>query len=144
MDLWPLVEEAASRHGVPAELLLALCKAESGLAPRAWREGPWPDVSGGLTQITVALAGALGLGDGSAAPANVRLVRAALEDRATALDLGARYLAECLAAANGDWLLALRRYNGGAYGLTSDYERRYASNLAAYRRALEWARSVVG
>jgi hypothetical protein len=129
---------------VPGELLLALCMAESGLNPHAWREGDWPDVSGGLTQITVSLAAAYGVGDGSNTWQNKANVRAELSSRAVALDIGARYLAGCLAAANGDWLMALRRYNGGGYGLTADYAERYASHIATYQRALDWAHEALG
>ena len=143
-DIWSLVEAAANTHGVPAELLLALCQAESGLDPKASRYGEWPDVSFGLVQCTVQTAAGYGLGDGSNAPDNVANVRASLYSRPVALDIGARILAECLAETGGDWLMALRRYNGGSWGLTAEYAAAYPGNIATYQRALEWARETVG
>lgn len=118
--------------------------AESGLNPRAERWGVWPDVSFGLTQITVALAGEFGYGDGSGTPANCASVRAALFDRETALEVGAAYLYGCLITAGHDWLGALRVYNGGSWALTDEYAERYPGNLASYERALAWAHQTVG
>lgn len=118
--------------------------AESGLNPKAWRDTGYPDISGGLTQISIALAAAYGVGDGLDTWANKAVVRAALSDRTVALDLGARYLAECMTVAGGDWLGALKAYNAGAWGLTAEYEQKYPGNIKRYQDALAWAHEVVG
>jgi soluble lytic murein transglycosylase-like protein len=143
VDIWPLIDGAAKRWSVPAELLAALCQAESGLNPLAWREGTPPDVSGGLTQISVALAHEYGIGTGEFDWANKRFVQNALSNRAVALDLGARYLADCLDAAGGDWLMSLRRYNAGDWGATQAYADQYPANIATYKAALAWAHEVL-
>lgn len=128
---------------MPAELLLALVEAESGRDPRAARYGDWPDVSFGLTQETVETAGGYGVGDGTNTPDNIANVRASLWARPVAIDLGARILRECLDVVGGDWLMALRRYNGGAFGVTGTYALAYPDNIARYQQALAWAHETL-
>jgi soluble lytic murein transglycosylase-like protein len=114
-----------------------MLRAESGLNPFAERWGQGADVSFGLAQLTVDTAHGYGIaGDAYA-------VRTALFDRETSIRLGARHLAGCYEQAAGDWVMALRVYNGGSYGLTDDYARRYAQHIAAYERAIMWAKEVI-
>jgi soluble lytic murein transglycosylase-like protein len=143
VDIWPLIENAATAHAVPAELLLALVEAESGRNPRAVRQGPWPDWSAGYTQLTVETAAGFGIGDGT--PAAWETVRDALFDRETSLSVGAQMLTHCLYLAGGDWLQALIAYNSGQPQAEGNWWwQRWAANVATYRRALAWARETVG
>src|SRR5207248_2183687 len=69
---------------------------ECGFDPSAVRRGAWPDVSAGYSQMTVQTAGAYGIGDGTADPANVTAVLTALQDRETGIRLAAAHYATCL------------------------------------------------
>lgn len=154
VDIGPLIQAAASRYAVPAYVLLGLLIAESGLNPNAAREGIWPDVSYGLSQMTVATASGYGIGDGSSTRANRDTVKAVLLDRQTSIDLGARHYAGNVAfvrsrkpGESGDalWLDGLRVYNGGSGALDNpDWEQRWSGNVANYRAALAWAHGVFG
>jgi hypothetical protein len=153
-DILPYLRDASTRYDIPAFVLAALCKAESGLNPAAAREGVWPDVSYGLSQMTVATAAGYDIGDGSDSSANRAVVKALLLDRRTSINLGARHYAGNVAfvrarhpGESGDalWLNALRVYNGGGGALDNpDWERRWGGNVANYRAALEWAHEVFG
>lgn len=114
-----------------------MLKAESGLNPYAERWGKGLDVSFGLAQLIVSTANSYGIqGDAYA-------VREALFDRETSIGLGARHLAMCYRTAGGDWLMSLIVYNSGQMHWPGDwYYTMYAANIAAYERAIEWARAV--
>lgn len=151
VDLYPLIQRAVRRYDVPTVAVLAMLIAESGLNPRAERWGVHPDISFGLSQITIETAKGYGLGDGTLATA--LSVRTALFNRATAVDLGTRHLAGNLAYVRerkpqqvGDALLldALRVYNGGGGALDNPaWEARWAANVASYRVALRRAHELL-
>lgn len=143
VDIWSRMQAAAALWHVDPVLLLALCKAESGLNPTAAREGVWPDVSYGPGQICVATAASLGYGDGSNTAANRALVRDLLTNWAMGLDATARLLADCVRRADGDWLGSLVCYNAGHIPPPGDpWWTRWAGNVASYQRALAWAKQA--
>ena len=91
-DAWFL--DAASRHGLPAELFKAVCIAESHMNPRATsRRG-----AQGLMQLMPSTASALGVADPY--------------DPAQAIAGGAAYLARQVSAF-GEYRLAVAAYNAG-------------------------------
>ena len=147
-----MIEQYADQYSIPLVGLLALGQAESGWRRTAERWGIWPDVSFGSTQITVRLAAAYGIGDGTEASALV--VRDALFDRETAIRLGADYYAQGLARAaamfsglEGDALLlqGLIAYNSGSPQPEGNwYWQDWSGNIASYRAALVWAHGIVG
>ena len=142
-ELWPLVEDVARIRAVPPVLLLATAYAESNLNPRATREGAWPDVSYGLMQVTVQVAGGLGIGNGQDTWANREAVRAAMYDRRTSLMAGAQVLWGAMSyATTGDWLEALCVYNAGTWGRSAEYREIYADNVARYEAAIAWAKAI--
>jgi hypothetical protein len=174
VDIGPLLQDAALDNGVPLEGLLALVKAESELAPRGERWGSWsrayvqdliarqdygklanvifdakPDISFGLSQVTVGLAGSYGVGDGTWSVYNVLDVREALFDRKTSIDVGARHYAGCLArapqvAGYDPLFVGLVLYNSGSWKEPGSwYWTEYAGNIARYVSALEWARGLL-
>src|SRR5437879_12450996 len=97
--------------------------------------------------MTVQTAGAYGVGDGSADPANVEAVLTALQDRETGIRLAAAHYATCLGVVDRQFpgvagderlILGMRAYNGGAgYGVTDDYAIKFSSHIASYRAALD-------
>lgn len=130
--------------------LLALLWAESNLNPWAVRQAVWPDWSAGMAQISCQLGPLFDVGDGT--PSSWPAFKAAMLDRATSIDCGARYYASKLAdlrAAHPDlggdtlMLAGLIRYNGGPWPIEDWYTRLYPSNLARYEQGLEWASSLL-
>jgi murein DD-endopeptidase MepM/ murein hydrolase activator NlpD len=89
----PLVQQAATRHGVPAGILSALLKQESQYDPAALS----PAGALGLAQFMPETAAGMGIDP---------------LDPAQAIDGAARYLAQQYAAF-GSWELALAAYNAG-------------------------------
>lgn len=179
-DIGPLIQAATGQYSLPPALLLGCLKAESGLDPTAERWGDRTrdahaalddpdrlayilsdllnrelatDVSFGYAQITVPTAASLGLGTGQPTVQNCLAVRTALFDRATSIDLGARYLAGCyrqaqhsdLSGVGGDvWIASLLVYNAGFVPSEGHpWYVRWAANLANYRAALAWAKEVL-
>lgn len=151
VDIGPLVEAASAKYaGLTTQLLLAMLKAESGLKRTAAREGSWPDVSYGYSQLTVSTAEGYGIGNGEDTPSNRANVREVLFDRATSIDMGARHLSGCVlrAAEDGyveDELLleALIAYNSGSTHPRGDwYWTSWPGNVRNYQFALEWAKEV--
>ena len=146
--------------------LLSLLIAESGLNPHAERFGTrtqeaqryiisgdwaglehiinltWPDISFGLSQLTVSTAASYGIGSGSKTAANCIAVRRVLFDRWTAISLGARHFARSIAAVvrfqdPEPVLAALIHYNSGAYQPRGNwYWERWTGNIYTYRQAL--------
>jgi soluble lytic murein transglycosylase-like protein len=99
-----VVEEAARRHGVPPELVLAVIATESQFRPDAIRNEPkLGDASRGLMQILYRTA----VGEGYAGTPE------GLLDPATNIEYGTRYLARQYKRAGGDWRRAASAYNGG-------------------------------
>ena len=90
-----LIAEAAQRHGVPAELVRAVIRVESGFNARAVS----PKGAAGLMQLMPATAARYGVADRMNAAQNVHA--------------GTRYLAELLALFKQDLRLALAAYNAG-------------------------------
>jgi hypothetical protein len=94
-DLRALATEAARRHGLDPELVLAVVSVESGFQPAAVsRKG-----AQGLMQLMPPTAAALGVADPLDPGAN--------------LDGGARHLGALLARYGGDLRKALAAYNAG-------------------------------
>jgi soluble lytic murein transglycosylase-like protein len=149
-----MVVGAARQYGLSVVTLLGLLKAESGLNPDAIRRGAWPDCSAGLSQVTVATAGGYGIGNGEDTDENIQTVFAALCDRATAIDLGARILSGCLEtvdevmpglSASDRELQGLIAYNSGSPQSHGNwYWERWHANIDNYLGCLEWAKSVIG
>jgi hypothetical protein len=168
VDLWSLVAATSNQYGIPAVALLAMLRAESGLDPHAQRWGRWPDISFGLCQITVQTAEHFGIGNGTNTLQNILAVRAALFDRATAIDVGARFLASCMKTAGRappaliarclenaigsarsrpvDVLImgGLVVYNYGSLpGPSDSYWMTWQANVKNYWDALMWAHEVM-
>lgn len=148
-----MVVEAAVKYSLPIAGLLAMLKAESNLNPKAARYGTWPDVSFGYSQLTVQTAASYGIGDGSDTPINIANVREKLFDRKTAIDVGARHLSGCYAAADAaGWasrnisrdLAALVIYNAGWLPpLDSRWWITWTGNVTNYTAALKWVESLL-
>lgn len=111
-DVTPLINELA---GDQADVLLALCIAESGLDEHSWRDTKYSDRSGGLTHVRAVN---LGYADTPVMTASYRLY---MWDAANALTEGWRWLRAMLVK-HTDPLLALVAYNVGT-SLTSDQVR---------------------
>lgn len=94
-DLRALAVEAALRHGLPPELVLAVVAVESGFRPDAVS----PKGAQGLMQLMPATAGSLGVADAF--------------DPAQNLDGGSRHLGQLLTVYDGDLTRALAAYNAG-------------------------------
>ncbi|MBV8666292.1 MAG: lytic transglycosylase domain-containing protein [Burkholderiaceae bacterium] len=91
----PLVQRAASTHGIRAALLKAVIEVESGFDEHAFSNKG----AIGLMQVMPATAARYGQFDLYSAEQNV--------------DVGARYLRDLLAMFNGDVRLAVAAYNAG-------------------------------
>jgi soluble lytic murein transglycosylase-like protein len=90
-----LIDSAAKKYGVDADLLFSVIAAESGFKPQAVsRRG-----ARGLMQLLPSTAARLGVRD--------------VFDPAQNIDAGTRYLRELLALYQGDLVLTLAAYNAG-------------------------------
>jgi len=94
-DLARLVEEAARRHGLPPELVLAVVAVESGFRPEAVS----PKGAQGLMQLMPRTAASLGVADAFDPEQN--------------LDAGVRHLEALVRLYGGDLQRALAAYNAG-------------------------------
>lgn len=90
-----LLLDAEARYAVPAELLKAICVAESGMNPNAVS----PAGARGLMQLMPATARELAVGDPF--------------DPAESIDGGARYIARQLKSFDNNLQLAIAAYNAG-------------------------------
>ncbi len=100
--------------------------AESGLNPFSRRYATWPDVSGGLSHLTIQTAAGYGIGDGSNTAENIEAVMEILCDRQRAIDLGGQHLAAAYRAVTDHLgsstdLEALAYYNAGTYSFHTAY-----------------------
>lgn len=132
-----LIAAAASRHGVPAELILTAIVEESGGRPQAVATYPGyvsdsatPDkISLGLGQMLLSTAQKLAPGQ--------RIGRAHLQDPAIAIDLVARYFVRFYKVTGFDPQLAGSSYNAGSVRMPPAGQRwsppnpRYVARFAA-------------
>jgi len=118
-DLHALASEAARRHGLDPELVLAVVTVESGFRPEAVS----PKGAQGLMQLMPATAQALG-------------VQNAL-DPAANLDGGSRHLSELIALYNGDVTKALAAYNAGTGAVARH------GGVPPYRETQEYVKKVM-
>jgi soluble lytic murein transglycosylase-like protein len=94
-DLRRLAAEAALRHGLDPDLVLAVVAVESGFR----KEAVSPKGARGLMQLMPATAASLGVAD--------------VHDPAQNLDGGTRHLGDLIARYDGDLKRALAAYNAG-------------------------------
>jgi soluble lytic murein transglycosylase-like protein len=118
-DLHALASEAARRHGLDPDLVLAVVAVESGFRPEAVS----PKGARGLMQLMPATAQALGVEDAFDPSAN--------------LDGGARHLQELIALYDGDVTKALAAYNAGA-GAVSRHR-----GVPPYKETREYVKKVM-
>lgn len=114
-EVTPLVLTAASESGVPASLIMAIARHESGgLYPHARRGEPHlDDSSHGLMQLLFATARASGY-NGPVGQWNPSTFSGTgLYDPLTNIRYGARHLKNLLLATNGDVERAVSAYNAG-------------------------------
>ena len=120
------ITAAARKYGLDPALLAGLVRQESNFDPTAGS----PAGARGLTQLMPATAASLGVTD--------------VTDPAQALEGGAKYLSQQLAAFDGDVTLALAAYNAGPgavqryggvppYAETQAYVQKVQAFAAAYR-----------
>lgn len=101
----PLVEQAASKYGVPPSLILGHIKQESAFNPMARLDEPaLGDASWGMMQLLLRTAQGLD----PAATASKLL------DPAYNIDLGTKYIAQNMARYPGDIQAAIAAYNAGS------------------------------
>jgi soluble lytic murein transglycosylase-like protein len=117
------IEAASARYGLPTGLLKGLIRAESNFDPNAGS----PAGAQGLTQLMPATAESLGVTNPF--------------DPVQAIEGGAKYLSQQLAAFGGDVQKALAAYNAGP-GAVQRYGGipPYAETQAYVPRVLEYAR----
>jgi soluble lytic murein transglycosylase-like protein len=117
------IEAASARYGLPTGLLKGLIRAESNFDPNAGS----PAGAQGLTQLMPATAESLGVTNPF--------------DPVQAIEGGAKYLSQQLAAFGGDVQRALAAYNAGP-GAVQRYGGipPYAETQAYVPRVLEYAR----
>jgi soluble lytic murein transglycosylase-like protein len=118
-DLRALATEAARRHGVDPELVLAMVAAESAFRPDAVS----PKGAKGLMQLMPATARELGVADSF--------------DPLQNLDGGTRYLKQLLAMYNGDVKKAVAAYNAGP-GAVQRHK-----GVPPYRETLHYVKRVL-
>ena len=118
-DLRSLATEAARRHGVDPELVLAMVAAESAFRPDAVS----PKGAQGLMQLMPATARELGVADSL--------------DPFQNLDGGIRYLKQLLASYDGDVKKAVAAYNAGPGAV-----RRH-KGVPPYRETLHYVERVL-
>lgn len=113
------VEEVAARHGLPADLLMAIIDVESAFRPRAVS----PKGARGLMQVMPATAAGLGVRD--------------VGDTETNIDVGARHLRALMVRFDGDLPLVLAAYNAGENAV-----RRHCG-IPPYRETQEYVVRVI-
>src|SRR3954454_20780829 len=116
-----LIQAAAAKYGLDADVLKGLIKQESGFNPNAGS----PAGAQGLTQLMPATAASLGVTD--------------VHDPAQAIDGGAHYLKMQLDRFGGDYTKALAAYNAGPgavqrFGGVPPYaeHQNYVKNVLAF------------
>jgi len=117
-DVEALIEEAAERYGVPAEILYSVAAVESGYDPRAVS----PKGAVGVMQLMPSTASELG---------------ADPTDPAENIDAGARYLRDLLLKYDGGLYRALAAYNAGP-GAVDRY-----NGVPPYRETLSYVEKVL-
>jgi Transglycosylase SLT domain len=118
-DLHSLASEAARRHGLDPDLVLAVVTVESGFRPEAVS----PKGAQGLMQLMPTTAQTLGVQDAF--------------DPAANLDGGTRHLRDLIALYNGDVAKALAAYNAGA-GAVSRHR-----GVPPYKETQEYVKKVM-
>ena len=112
-DYGTLIADASARHGVPAELMIAIIVEESSGRPEVFLREPGY-VSDGKTphKITVGLTGVL-LSTARIVMKNPRIDRRWLYDPANAIDVSARYVAQQYSITGYDVPKVAAAYNAG-------------------------------
>jgi peptidoglycan lytic transglycosylase len=108
-----VVRDAIDRDRLPAELIYAIMRQESGFRPKIFS----PVGAIGLLQIMPATGRAL------AAKANLTIDEAALERPAVNVDLGSRYMATLLGIWKGNIPLTVASYNAGPHAISRWVQR---------------------
>lgn len=135
-----LLNSAGNEYGFDPVALVGLLIAESGLRATAAREGVWPDVSYGISQVAVAWAEIPGLarsGDGTAldTAANRAVARSFFFNAGNAIGYTVPRFAAYWRQGGGDALRACELWN--APGLDWDNpDPQHAANRDAYAAAL--------
>jgi hypothetical protein len=118
-DLTALAVQAAKRHGLDPDLVLAVIAVESNFRPQAVS----PKGAQGLMQLMPATAASLGVRD--------------VFDPAQNLDGGARHLGSLLTLYGGDLARALAAYNAGAKAVDK------SNGVPPYQETREYVRKVL-
>lgn len=113
---YPLIDDAARRHGVSTDMVMALIEVESGFNAQAVS----PKGARGLMQLMPATAARYGMRD-----------LRELNDPARNLEIGISHLKDLLAAHGGQWALALASYNAGLGAVAKHGQRipRYTETM---------------
>ncbi len=99
----PPVAEAAAKHGVPMDLILAVIQAESNFQPRVFStDSDGEPLALGLMQLTPATARRFGIAD-----------ETEIWHPAKNIDAGTRYLSWLIDRFDGDFEHAIAAYNAG-------------------------------
>ncbi len=114
-----LITQAAARHGIDHQLILAVMKQESSFNPQAISYKG----ARGLMQLMPATAARFGVRD--------------IFDPAQNIDGGARYLRFLLDTFHGDVELALAGYNAGEHAVA-----RYGNQIPPYRETQDYVRKI--